>query len=199
MKTDVYHFLDESIKTLSYSLHDIPRKDFDRLLDECERVIRSGHKIIASGLGKNVPICEKFVGTMWSLGFNAGFLHTNTAVHGDLGMIKKDDLVILITKSGSTQESIYLNECLKNKTDNVWLLSSSPNGVLSKSMKNTLIVPLEHEGDKWDIVPNNSSTLYLIILQTIAMQLADRLDITLSQFKENHPGGAIGARLKNEK
>ena len=64
-------------------------------------------------------------------------------------------------------------------------------------MEKKLIVPLEHEGDPWNIMPNNSTTLYLIILQQIAMQLIKRMDITLEMFKPNHPGGAIGAKLVN--
>lgn len=160
---------------------------------------RGGYKVVASGLGKNVPICEKFVGTMVSLGLNADFLHTNSAIHGDMGMIHPGDLVIILTKSGSTSESVYLVDLLK-KRENVelWLISCNAHSILADSMEHKMIVPLEHEGDMWDIMPNNSTTLFLIILQKIAMELAKRMNLTLNDFKKNHPGGAIGAKL-NEK
>ena len=65
-------------------------------------------------------------------------------------------------------------------------------------MDNQLILSLENEGDDWDIVPNNSTTVNLMILQGIAIELGRRLGITLEDFKKNHPGGGIGARLRGE-
>ena len=71
------------------SLNSINVQEMDSLIDACEKTLKAGHKIIASGLGKNVPICDKFVGTMLSMGLDANFLHTNTAVHGDMGMVNR--------------------------------------------------------------------------------------------------------------
>lgn len=193
-----YSYFDKTMTQLEDALKLVSMKDMECLLFDCEKTLKSGHKIIASGLGKNVPICEKFEGTMLSLGLNAQFLHSNSAVHGDMGMVKPGDLVIILTKSGSTAESVYLVELLK-KRENVklWLLSCNEHSVLADSMENKLIVPLAHEGDPWNIMPNNSTTLYLIILQNIAMQLIKRMDITLDMFRPNHPGGAIGAKLQH--
>ena len=87
-------YFDEDLRIIRDSLDSMDVESFERLLNDCEKTIRNGHKIIASGLGKNVPICDKFVGTMLSLGLDANFLHTNTAVHGDMGMVKPGDLVI---------------------------------------------------------------------------------------------------------
>lgn len=193
-----YVYFEKSMKQIENALSGVSMTDMERLLSDCENTLKSGHKVIASGLGKNVPICEKFEGTMLSAGMDAQFLHTNSAVHGDLGMVKPGDLVMILTKSGSTEESIYLVDILQ-KRENVklWLLSCNEQGYLSERMENKLIIPLEHEGDPWNIMPNNSSTLYLIILQQIAMQLIKRLGISLDDFKSNHPGGAIGAKLQH--
>lgn len=180
------------------SLESIDENVFNQLLSDARRALEKGHKIIVSGLGKNVPICDKFVGTMISLGLNANFLHTNSAIHGDLGMVKEGDLVIILTKSGETQESIYLAELLEKRNVNLWLLSFSHDSTLARKIANKLIVDLEHEGDMWDIVPNNSTTLNLIILQALAMELSKSLNISLEQFKKNHPGGHIGDILQNE-
>ena len=161
-------------------------------------VISTGHKIIASGLGKNVPICDKFVGTMLSLGLDAAFMHTNTAVHGDMGMVHPGDLVIILTKSGSTAESVYLAELLKQREGvKLWLLSFREHSELADTMPNKVIVNLEHEGDLWNIVPNNSTTINLLILQEVAMEMSRRLKLDLERdFKPNHPGGAIGDKLR---
>lgn len=198
-----YHYFEKTSRLIDDALKSISDESMAALIDDCERTLRNGHKIIASGLGKNVPICEKFEGTMLSLGLDAQFLHTNSAVHGDMGMVKDGDLVIILTKSGSTQESVYLANLLKERSKqgdgiSIWLLTFSENGALSSIIENKLVVHLEHEGDLWNIVPNNSTTLNLIVLQTIAIELSKRFDLKLEKdFKPNHPGGAIGASLKN--
>lgn len=192
-------YFEETLRIITSSLKSVDSTVFDQLVDECYDTLKSGHKIIASGLGKNVPICDKFVGTMLSLGFDAGFLHTNSAVHGDMGMVKSGDLVIILTKSGSTAESVYLADLLqKRKGVNLWLLSFKHDSVLDKKIGKSLIVEMEHEGDMWNIVPNNSTTLNLIVLQAVAMTLAKRFALSLDDFKENHPGGAIGVQLSSK-
>ena len=180
-------------RVISDSLESIDDIQFEQLVSDCEQTLRNGNKIIATGLGKNVPICDKFVGTMLSLGLNAGFLHSNTAVHGDMGMVHSGDLVIVLTKSGATAESVYLVDLLKQRKGvKLWLLSFNEHSVLADSMDNKLIIKLEHEGDLWNIVPNNSTTLNLIVLQAVAMELSKRLELSLEDdFKPNHPGGAI--------
>lgn len=179
------------------ALDSINNEEMDALIDACEKTLISGHKVIASGLGKNVPICEKFVGSMLSMGMDAGFLHTNSAVHGDMGMVKPGDLVIVLTKSGSTAESVYLVEQLKKRNGvQLWLLSGNKESILTEEVEHKIIFALEHEGDQWDILPNNSTTVNLIVLQTLAIELSVRLGITINEFKPNHPGGAIGEALR---
>ena len=193
-------YFNNTIETIKYSLSSIDIHDFNKLVLDCETALKKGNKIIPTGLGKNVPICDKFVGTMLSMGLNANFLHTNSAVHGDLGMVKEGDVVIVLTKSGSTEESVYLVDLLEKRNNVVlWLISFNAEGILSMRMKNKILVPLEHEGDLWNIVPNNSTVLNLIVLQALAMELASRLNLDLEKdFKPNHPGGAIGKRLRDE-
>ena len=185
------------LNTIERSVQSMDETAFTQLLDECQATIESGGKVIVSGLGKNVPVCDKFVGTMNSLGLPASFMNTNTAVHGDLGLVKPGDLVIILTKSGETAESVYLTRLLKERNADLWLLSFQKESTLTREIPKHLILELDHEGDSWDIVPNNSTTVNLIILQGLALNLAERLGITLAEFKANHPGGAIGEQLKN--
>ena len=191
-------YFQEDIEQLTQSLSSIDVKEMDELVGACEKTLRSGHKIIPSCLGKNVPICDKFVGTMLSMGLDANFLHTNTAVHGDMGMVKPGDLVIILTKSGATSESVYLVDLLKKREGvQLWLLSFNEHSILADTMENKLIIQLEHEGDLWNIVPNHSTTLNLIVLQKIAIELSKRMNLELQRdFRPNHPGGAIGERLR---
>lgn len=201
METAYKDYFMNNISIMDAALQTVDKNSFECLVCECEETLRNGHKIIASGLGKNVPICDKFVGTMLSLGLDAGFLHTNSAVHGDMGMVKPGDLVIILTKSGSTSESVYLVNLLKQRESvNLWLLSFKNESELAETMDKKIIVSMEHEGDLWDIVPNNSTILNLIILQELAIELSRRFNLQLEKdFKPNHPGGAIGASLRDEK
>lgn len=192
----------KNLNIITSAIDTINEFQFKKLLDDCESVLKLGHKIIVSGLGKNAPICEKFVGTMLSLGMNASFLHTNTAIHGDLGMIQPGDLVIMTSKNGTTSESVYLTQIIQQDRKDVklWLLSFNASSILVDTigLDRSIIVEMSHEGDLWNIVPNNSSTLSLIILQTLAIELSRRMRITLSDFRKNHPGGSIGQKLNNQ-
>lgn len=185
------------LETIQNSVESVDEEVFTRLADDCEAVLRHGNKIIVSGLGKNVPVCDKFVGTMNSLGMDASYMNTNNAVHGDIGMVKEGDLVIVLTKSGETIESIYLTSLLKKRKVEIWLISFRKESTLTREIPKHLILDLMHEGDPWNIVPNNSTTVNLIMLQALAITLAERKGVTLEEFKENHPGGYIGEQLKN--
>lgn len=191
-------YFGETLRILNNSLKNLDMNQFEMLIKLSEKTLCRGHKIIASGLGKNVPVCEKFVGSMLSLGLDANFLHTNTAVHGDLGMVKDGDLVIVLSKSGNTSESVYFVELLKKRDVNIILLTFTLNSRCEKIVgrSNCIIVDMEHEGDMWNIMPNNSTTLNLIILQGLVMTLAERMHLDLQRdFAPNHPGGAIGKEL----
>lgn len=193
-------YFDETLRVLSDSIIKLDENCFEKLLNHCEKVIKNGNKIIVSGLGKNVAICDKFVGSMVSLGMPAYFLHTNSAVHGDLGLIKPGDLVIILTKSGETVESVYLTSLIKKISGvDLWLLTFTKDSTLTKEIDNKFIIELEHEGDMWNILPINSSTMNLIVLQVLAMELAKRLNIPIDELRKNHPGGHIGELLEVEK
>lgn len=192
-------YFERQLKEFEHSIHSMDMQLFERWVSEGVEVLKNGHKIIVSGLGKNVPVCEKFVGSMQSLGLEAYFLNTNSAVHGDMGVVKDGDMVIILTKSGETAESIYLERLLQERKVNMWLLTFSKESTLTKEISNSVILDLRHEGDMWNIMPNNSTTINLIVLQGLAMQIAFTLGLTLDDFKRNHPGGAIGMQLNYRK
>ncbi len=191
-------YFENELREIDASIHSLDEDVFRRWVDEAVKVIDSGHKIIVSGLGKNVPICEKFVGSMVSLGMDAAFLHTNSAVHGDMGIVKNGDMVIILTKSGETKESIYLAEQLKERKTAMWLLTFAQESTLTREIPNSVILKLNDEGDMWNIMPNNSTTINLIILQGLCMQIARKRKLMISDFKRNHPGGHIGEILSGE-
>jgi len=188
------HF-EKTLKIINNAVRSIREDEFNAMKQDCLDTLKLGGKIVASGLGKNVPICEKFVGTLNSIGIPSAFMHTNSAVHGDLGIVRGRDLVILLTKSGETSDSVHLVNLLKKRGCKLWLLSFSRGSTLYREIPNRLIVELEHEGDEWNILPNNSTLLNLIVLQELAMQIAKEQRVSIDELRLNHPGGAIGARL----
>lgn len=189
-------YFEKQLVEFDHSIHSLNEEEFERWVDEAVETLQAGNKIIVSGLGKNVPICEKFVGSMISMGLEAYFLHTNSAVHGDMGVVKDGDMVIILTKSGETSESIYLTKFLKERKVNMWLLTFNRESTLTKEIPNQIVLELAHEGDLWNIMPNNSTTINLIVLQGLAMMIARKMNLPLEQFKRNHPGGAIGKALR---
>ena len=191
-------YFEKQLSEFEHCIHSLDEQVFDRWVRESVETLEAGHKLIVSGLGKNVPICEKFVGSMVSMGLEACFLHTNSAVHGDMGVVKEGDMVILLTKSGETSESIYLARLLREREVNIWLLTFMEESTLAKEIPNHVILELRDEGDLWNIMPNNSTTMNLIVLQGLAMMVAERMGLKIEQFRRNHPGGHIGAVLQNE-
>lgn len=188
------HFKQQAA-TITSAYEKLEDTDYQQLLDAILKAIKGNKKIIATALGKNVPICEKFVGTLNSLGVNAHFMHTNSAVHGDLGIIQEGDLVIVLSKSGNTAETIYLCELLQKRECETWLLTCSLDSKASKLTDNEIVLEVESEGDPWNLVPNNSTLIFLVFLQAICMEIIDQLPVKLETFKTNHPGGNIGAIL----
>ncbi len=188
-------YFERQLKEFEHAIHSMDMELFERWIAEGVQTLKEGHRIIVSGLGKNVPVCEKFVGSMQSLGLDAYYLNTNSAVHGDMGAVKEGDMVIILTKSGETAESVYLVDMLKKRKVNMWLLTFEKKSTLAEAIPNCFVLDLQHEGDMWNIMPNNSTTLNLIVLQGLAMKIADTMGLTLDDFKRNHPGGHIGKVL----
>jgi len=188
------HF-DRQIKALQQAYQKGFGKLEEKLLSDCINTIKNKKQIIVTALGKNVPICEKFVGTLNSVGIDAHFMHTNSAIHGDLGLIDDGDLVILLSKSGNTEETLLLANIIKDFKAKKWLLTCNNQAKAIKLVDNTLVFHLKHEGDPWNLIPNNSTILFLVFLQALAMTLIDELKIPISVFKRNHPGGDIGKKL----
>ncbi len=188
-------YFERQLKEFEHAIHSMDIELFERWVAEGAQTLQAGHKIIVSGLGKNVPVCEKFVGSMLSLGLDAYYLNTNSAVHGDMGVVKDGDMVIILTKSGKTVESVYLVNLLKKRKVNMWLLTFEKESTLTREISNSFVLDLVHEGDMWNIMPNNSTTINLIVLQGLAMKIAAALGLTLNDFKRNHPGGHIGEVL----
>ena len=190
-------YFETQARVIEAALSSIDEAAFEQLVEASADTLASSGRIIVTGLGKNVPICEKFVGSMVSMGLDALFMNTDSAMHGDMGCIHDGDLLIMLSKSGETDESIRLvRELLRQgRTADIWLITCRKESTLSQLVPHSVQMNLAHEGDAWNIMPINSSTVCLIVLQGLAVLVGERLGITLDKFGRNHPGGAIGAYL----
>jgi D-arabinose 5-phosphate isomerase GutQ len=191
----VSHDFDATLRILTAAIGSLDSREFDALEEDAIATLTRGNKLVFSGLGKNVPICEKIVGTLNSVGLASAFVHTNSAVHGDLGVVRDGDLVIILTKSGETSESVHLSRLLNKRNCTQWLLTFNRDSILCREIPRCIVLDLEHEGDSWNILPNNSTVLNLIVLQGLAMALVEHFAVPIDVLHANHPGGAIGAKL----
>jgi arabinose-5-phosphate isomerase len=191
----VSHDFDQTLRILTSGVRSLDTREFEALEQDAVATLARGNKLVFSGLGKNVPICEKVVGTLNSVGLAGAFMHTNSAVHGDLGVVRDGDLVVIITKSGETSESVHLSRLLNKRACTQWLLTFNRDSILHRKIPKRVVLDLEHEGDGWNILPNNSTVLTLIVLQGLAMALVEHFGVPIDVLHANHPGGAIGAKL----
>lgn len=194
--TMIKKHLDNQLKNLNFLIKDIDFKQAEKLLEDCINTIKKNKQIITSALGKNVPICEKFIGTLNSVGIDGHFVHTNSAIHGDLGVIDEGDLVILLSKSGDTEETLKLAKLISKLKIKTWLITCNDKAKTKQYVNEILILPIINEGDPWDLIPNNSTISFLFLLQGLAMTIIEKLNISIDVFKRNHPGGDIGNKLK---
>lgn len=194
-----FGYFEQNLSVIEKSLRSVSKKELDSLLQKCVLTLNDGKKIVVTGLGKNIPICQKFVSTMISMGLDACFIDAVSALHGDIGIVKPGDMVIVLTKSSMTAEIVNLVEVLKKREVCYWIITNNRNGTVARETQNIVYAELEHEGDIWNIIPNNSTTVNLMILQTVAVRVSELLGLSLEKnFKPNHPGGTIGAELYND-
>lgn len=151
-------------------------------------------KLIITGLGKSGIIAQKIVASLNSTGTYSIFLHSADSVHGDIGMIKEEDVVMIISKSGDTQEIKKLIPVFKKLKIKIILITGNRNSYIAKQSDIILDCPVL-EACPHNLVPTSSSTVALVLGDAIAVALLQRKGFTKEDFAEFHPGGALGKRL----
>ncbi len=175
----------DGLKALSSCLDD----KFDNLINE---VINHKGRIIVSGMGKSGHIARKIAATLSSTGTTSFFIHPGEASHGDLGMIQPDDMVLLLSNSGETEElKDIINYC---KRFHIFLISMvrKESSTLGLSSDICLLLPAIPEALEFD-APTTSTTMMLALGDAIALTLLDRKGFSRKDFQTYHPGGRLGA------
>lgn len=152
-------------------------------------------RLIFMGIGKSAHIGKKLAATFSSTGTPSFFVHAAEAVHGDLGMVTKDDLVFLISNSGNTHEVVQNIPYLKKIGCTTIAFVSNEDSKLAKHCDYQLIFPKVKEADHLNLAPTTSSTLTLVLGDAIAIAVSKLKEFKKEDFHKFHPGGALGEKL----
>ncbi|WP_298222870.1 KpsF/GutQ family sugar-phosphate isomerase [Flavobacterium sp.] len=167
----------------------------DQFVEAVETIFHSKGRLIVTGIGKSAIIAQKIVATMNSTGTPSLFLHASEAIHGDLGMIQKDDVVICISKSGNSPEIKILVPFLKNYGSSLIAITGNMTSFLAKSSDLVLNTTIDAEACPNNLAPTNSTTAQLVIGDALAVCLMEIRDFKAEDFAKYHPGGALGKKL----
>ncbi|MGB3750102.1 MAG: KpsF/GutQ family sugar-phosphate isomerase [Arcobacteraceae bacterium] len=167
----------------------------DDFCDAIDAIIKTEGKFIISGMGKSGIIGKKIAATLASTGTPSFFLHPGEAYHGDLGMIEKNDIVLLISNSGETDEVLKLIPFLKSQENIVIAMSGKPNSTLAKNSNYHLNISVDHEACPLNLAPMSSTTATLVMGDAIAAALMKVREFKDTDFAQFHPGGSLGRRL----
>ena len=160
-----------------------------------ETIYRSKGRVAVTGIGKSGVIARKIVATLNSTGTPSLFLHPSDAVHGDLGMVRKEDVIICISKSGDTAELHNLLPIFKRIGVPVIALVGNVGSKLAQQAQIVLDVSVTEEACPHDLAPTSSTTATLAMGDALAMALLERRNFTAEDFALYHPGGNLGKRL----
>jgi len=158
-------------------------------------ILNSKGRVVVTGIGKSANIATKIVATFNSTGTPAIFMHAADAIHGDLGIIQKDDVVICISKSGNTPEIKVLVPLIKNSENKIIAITGNADSFLGTHADFTLNTFVEKEACPNNLAPTTSTTAQLVMGDALAVCLLKMKGFTDKDFAKYHPGGALGKRL----
>ncbi len=169
------------------------------LNDEFENAVKFIHnskgKVIVTGIGKSANIATKIVATLNSTGTPSIFMHAADAIHGDLGIIQQNDVVICISKSGNTPEIKVLIPLIKNYGNKIIAITGNTQSFLGTNADFVLNSYVEKEACSNNLAPTTSTTAQLVIGDALAVCLLELNNFSSTDFAKYHPGGALGKKL----
>jgi len=167
----------------------------DQFVGAVEAIFKSKGRVVVCGIGKSALVGQKIVATLNSTGSPALFMHAADAIHGDLGMIQDNDLVLCISKSGQTPEIKVLLPFLTDRQVTILGMTAFPDSLLGKKCDYLLKIPDLAEGDPNNLAPTTSTTCQMALGDALASALQAVNGFSASHFAKFHPGGALGKKL----
>ena len=163
--------------------------------DLCEKIINTKGKLVLMGIGKSGHIAQKISATLSSTGTPSFFIHPTEAAHGDLGMIEKQDAVLVLSNSGETKEILDILPALKRCAGHIFTLTNNANSTLAKAGEINVVIKANQEACPLDLAPTSSTTLALVFGDALAIALLDHKGFTRDDFARSHPAGQLGRKL----
>ena len=167
----------------------------DNFSKSVELIYNSKGRVIITGIGKSAIIANKIVATLNSTGTPAVFMHAADAIHGDLGLILEDDVVVCISKSGNTPEIKVLVPLIKNGPNKMIAITGNTESFLGKNADFVLNTFVEKEACPNNLAPTTSTTAQLVMGDALAVCLLELRGFSSKDFAKYHPGGALGKKL----
>ena len=152
-------------------------------------------RVVVSGIGKTALVARKMVATLNSTGTPALFLHAADAIHGDIGMVRPEDTVLLLSKSGETAEIEMLALLVRRSGNRLIAMVGRADSRLAKLADHVLLTPVPREADPNDLAPTASTTAQMALGDALAMALLALRGFTAEDFARYHPGGSLGKQL----
>ena len=168
------------------------RPDFE---DLCKSILDIKGKLILMGIGKSGHIAQKISATLSSTGTSSFFIHPTEAAHGDLGMISKNDAVLILSNSGETKEIIEILPSLKRSTSNIFTLTNNNESTIANAGKINLTINADEEACPLNLAPTSSTTIALVFGDALAIALLDARGFSKDDFARSHPAGQLGKKL----
>ena len=166
--------------------------DFERVV---QLILECRGNIVFSGIGKSAIIAQKIVATLNSTGTSSMFMHAADAIHGDLGMLREQDVVVLLSKSGETPEIKVLVPLVKLRGNPIVAIAGNRNSYLAQQADYLLDVTVDQEGYPGSLAPTSSATAQLVMGDALALCLMKCRGFSSDDFAKFHPGGALGKQL----
>lgn len=177
-----------AIKGLANAIND----DFVRAV---EKIFQSDGRVVLTGIGKSAIVAQKIVATLNSTGTPSIFMHAADAIHGDLGIVRKEDIVIAISKSGETPEVKMLIPLLKGRKNFLIAMVGNTSSYLAKQADLVLNTTVEKEACPNNLAPTSSTTAQMVMGDALAISLLELRGFSPADFAKFHPGGALGKRM----
>lgn len=197
MKTNknILEIARKTIESESKSIAKLADLLTDDFVNAVEIIFNSKGRLVVTGIGKSAIIAQKIVASMNSTGTPSLFLHASEAIHGDLGMVQPQDVIICISKSGNSPEIKVLIPILKHFGNSLIAITGNTTSFLAKGADFILDTTVENESCPNNLAPTNSTTAQLVMGDALAVCLMELREFKAQDFAKYHPGGALGKKL----
>ena len=185
----------KTISTESKAITNLSNYIDEDFVKSVETIYQSKGRLVVTGIGKSAIIAQKIVATMNSTGTPSIFLHASEAIHGDLGMLQPQDVVICISKSGNSPEIKVLVPIIQRFGNTLIAMTGNRTSFLAKGAHYILDTTVEKEACPLNLAPTSSTTAQLVMGDAVAVCLMELNDFKSEDFAKYHPGGALGKKL----